>query len=122
MHEIEIVEKAWGEEKIIANETTHCGKILTINPGWQCSLHHHEVKDETFYVLSGPVFMQINDRVFIAGYGEAFRIPPGTDHRFGAHLHMASMAEFSSHHDDEDVVRHEPSCEFTDEMLKRAED
>lgn len=121
MREIEFVKKKWGEERIIVNEPTHCGKILTINAGWQCSLHHHAEKDETFLVMSGPVFMQIEDRVFLAGFGEAFRIPPGTKHRFGAQLHMAMLTEFSSHHDDDDVVRHEPSCPITDEMVNKAE-
>jgi mannose-6-phosphate isomerase-like protein (cupin superfamily) len=122
MHEITVVAKAWGEERIVVNESTHCGKILTINTGWQCSLHHHNEKDETFYVLSGPVFMQINDRVFTAGFGEAFRVPPGTKHRFGAKYHMAMLAEFSSHHDDADVVRFEDSQPIADELIARAED
>lgn len=121
MHELELVEKLWGEEKIIVNGE-YCGKILTINPGWQCSLHHHEKKDETFYVLSGPVFMQIEDRVFIAGFGEAFRIPPGTKHRFGAHLHTATLVEFSTHHEDDDSVRHETSRSITADLISRAED
>ena len=66
--------------------------------------------------------MQIEDRVFLAGYGEAFRVPPGTKHRFAAQYHMALLAEFSSHHDDDDVVRHEPSGPITDELVEKAED
>ena len=122
MHEIEVVEKAWGEEQVVVNESTHCGKLLTVNADWQCSLHHHNEKDETFYVLSGPIIMQIGDRVLAAGFGEAFRVPPGTRHRFAARNHMALLAEFSSHHDDDDVVRHEPSCPITDELIALMED
>ena len=122
MQEILIVKKDWGEEHIVVNEATHCGKLLKINAGCQCSFHHHNEKDETFYVLAGPVIMQIEDKVCVAGFGEAFRIPPGTRHRFAANLHQAQLAEFSSHHDDSDVVRHEVSCPITDELIERAGD
>jgi len=121
MHEIEIIEKNWGEEQVVVNASTYCGKLLVVAKGWQCSLHHHKKKDETFYVQSGPVLIQIGDRVFMAGCGEAFRVPPGTWHRFGAQLHPALLVEFSSHHNDDDVVRHEPSCPITDEFIDRAE-
>jgi mannose-6-phosphate isomerase-like protein (cupin superfamily) len=119
-----IVEKDWGTEEIIVNEPTHCGKILRVNAGWQCSFHHHEKKDETFYVQNGPVVMQVDAAVMIAYIGSSFRIPPGTPHLFAAPVltrsnHVVQLFEFSSHHDDEDVVRHEPSKPISDVLKLR---
>ncbi len=121
MQEIQIIEKDWGEEHVVVNEPTHCGKLLKIDGGRQCSLHHHEEKDETFYVTSGPVIMQVEDSVIRACTGDIFRIPPGTKHRFAAERLDAQLTEFSSHHDDDDVVRHEPSGPITEELIARAE-
>jgi len=109
----QIVEKDWGYEEICVNEPTHCGKKLFIKLGRQCSLHHHDKKDETFHVLTGSVLMQVEDSVFWAAERTNIRIPPGTRHRFGAVDQSGTLVEFSSHHDDADVVRHEPSGPLT---------
>ena len=113
------VTKDWGTEQWIVNESTHCGKLLIVSPQWQCSLHHHIEKDETFFVMRGPAVMQVEDIVVVAGYGESFRIPPGTKHRFAALAFRVKLMEFSSHHDDADVVRHEPTSRITDDMKRR---
>ena len=63
----------------------------------------------------------VEDQVYRAGTGEFFRIPPGTKHRFAAERLAAQLTEFSSHHDDDDVVRHEPSGPITEELIARAE-
>ena len=49
------VEKCWGHEIWLANnkENDYCGKILFIKEGESTSMHYHENKHETFYVLSG---------------------------------------------------------------------
>ena len=108
-----IVEKDWGYEEVCVNEPTHCGKKMFIRLGRQCSLHYHKTKDETFHVLEGPVLMQVEERVFWAPQYSNVRIPPGTQHRFGAAGHSGTLVEFSSHHDDDDVVRLEPSGPLT---------
>jgi len=105
----QIVEKDWGYEEICVNEPTHCGKKLFVKLGRQCSLHHHTTKDETFHVLVGPALMQVEEQIFWAAQHTNVRIPPGTKHRFGAVDQSVTLVEFSSHHDDDDVVRHEPS-------------
>ena len=51
--------KDWGVEYWIVNET-YCGKKLKLFQGMQCSLHHHKIKDETFYVVSGEVAFELD--------------------------------------------------------------
>ena len=107
------VPKVWGSETWIVNEPTYCGKELHIYAGFRCSLHMHPVKDETFYVIGGTVELEVGNspetvqsrKLLI---GDSARILPGTWHRFSSRC-GAAVVEFSTHHDDADVVRHEES-------------
>jgi mannose-6-phosphate isomerase-like protein (cupin superfamily) len=47
------VEKLWGHEEIWATNDLYCGKFLHFNKGSSFSMHFHNQKDETWYVLSG---------------------------------------------------------------------
>ncbi len=55
-----IVQKIWGREEHIGNfkDKGFCGKLLVLNKGCRCSVHRHN-KDETFYVLKGKIFMEL---------------------------------------------------------------
>lgn len=105
-HEMHRVSKVWGEEQWIINTDKYCGKRMTLNRGWQCSLHRHEVKDETFYVLNGKVRFELGDEVYILGPGDSVHVPTGVKHRFGG-IERSVMMEFSTHHDDADTYRDE---------------
>lgn len=95
--------KVWGEERWIVNRD-YCGKLLILNEGYRCSMHRHEVKDETFYVLSGAVLMEVDDDVRVLLPGESAHIPVGAWHRFTG-LFPSQMIEFSTHHEDVDSIR-----------------
>jgi hypothetical protein len=41
--------KVWGYEQTIVNGA-YCGKRMFLREGFRCSIHHHRLKDETFYV------------------------------------------------------------------------
>jgi mannose-6-phosphate isomerase-like protein (cupin superfamily) len=106
------VGKVWGTEWWVYNGP-YCFKLLVINPGFQCSLHLHPTKTETFIVASGEVFLEQRDvRAF--PYSEILRegcirhIEPKTPHRFGS-TEGAVIFEISTHHEDSDVVRLEES-------------
>lgn len=116
------VDKKWGMELWLVNNSSYCGKILHINSGWQCSLHMHPVKRETFIVLDGGVGLEVgmgfdengeNPAYFeqlqlVAG--DSYTLEPGTYHRFHSYLdEPAVILEISSTHDDNDVVRLEES-------------
>lgn len=49
------VPKTWGYELHIVNNNMYCGKILHIDKGKKLSLHWHEVKTETFFILHNAV-------------------------------------------------------------------
>lgn len=113
---MQVVRKAWGREDIVVNEPEYCAKYLQIFPRQKCSLHYHEKKKETFYVKHGLVRLEQRD---LRGFpidellkpGESRTIMPKTPHRFSS-VHGAIILEVSTHHDDSDVVRLEPSGEI----------
>jgi len=105
--DLAIHEKVWGYEDWIVNDA-YCGKRLYLRAGYRCSLHYHREKDEAFYVASGLVEMTVGETVRIFRPGARVRISPGTRHRF-AGIEDSVIFEFSTHHDDADSFRLEPS-------------
>lgn len=110
---IKTVKKVWGEEMVIANNEKYCGKILTINEGFRCSLHYHKNKHETFYVLQGNPLMEIKGKSIEATVGDIFEIIPNTLHRFSALDGEVKLIEFSTHHEDSDSYREVLSGKIT---------
>jgi len=53
----ELVQKAWGTEQIICR-SPHACKIMTVNPGYQVSLHLHKNKTETFILIEGTLTVE----------------------------------------------------------------
>src|SRR3989344_7564795 len=101
------VPKVWGEEHWIVNNDEYCGKRLILRRGFQCSLHYHKEKDETFFVQSGRVRLELGDATHELKPGDSIHIPRDVLHRF-AGLEDSEIFEFSTHHDDEDSYRMEP--------------
>lgn len=111
-------DKVWGTEYWLTNDLSHCCKALVLTGGFQCSLHYHEEKDETFFVVSGEVLMEtgsatigeeraVTSRVMRAG--DYVRIAPYTVHRFTGMADSSLLVEASSHHREEDSHRLEMS-------------
>jgi uncharacterized cupin superfamily protein len=108
------IEKVWGSELELVNNEKYCSKFLHLNPGFQCSLHRHKVKDETFYVMSGECWLEYGVSGRRLQAGERQRIVPGTLHRFSNHSESTCLIlEVSTHHSDSDVIRIEPSAPIT---------
>ena len=118
---LQTVTKIWGVETWLANTDKYCAKILSLNPGYQCSQHLHKVKDETFFVMNGVVTLEFDDYkqggILLYGRmnttrtmhpGDSQRIEPQSFHRFSSEG-GATILEISTHHDDADVVRFEES-------------
>ncbi len=107
--EIKVVEKVWGEELVLVNSDKYCGKLLTINEGSKGSYHSHAVKEETFYILWGKVFLTVEDKGYVLDNSSApITIEPGDKHSTEG-LTRAVIVEISTRHDDEDVFRLEES-------------
>ena len=103
-----VVDKPWGSELIWAETDRYVGKILRVRKGEALSLQYHERKDETIYLLSGVLQLQVGrDRRQLEDRRlqprEAFHIPPGLRHRMVA-LEDCEVLEVSTPELD-DVVR-----------------
>lgn len=105
------VEKPWGHELIYAENNRYAGKILFVRAGESLSLQYHERKDETIFVLSGELDLQIDENGALVlrrlKPGEACHIPHRTRHRMIG-ITDCQIAEASSPELD-NVVRLEDS-------------
>ena len=103
------VEKPWGHEIVFAHTERYSGKVIFVRAGEQLSLQYHERKDETVYVHSGRIEIEIGEAgqesraVEVVGPGASFRLAPGTVHRWRA-LEDSLVLEVSTPELD-DVVR-----------------
>ena len=48
---VAIIEKPWGEEKVLTQTEKYIVKILFIKKGHRLSKQYHKVKDETLWLL-----------------------------------------------------------------------
>jgi mannose-6-phosphate isomerase-like protein (cupin superfamily) len=102
--------KVWGEEHEIVNCDLYCGKELVLKKQFRCSIHKHFVKDETFFLLKGLIFLEIKRdedsqiEEFLLIPGDVFRLNPGVYHRFTG-LKNSKFIEFSTKHSDDDSYR-----------------
>jgi len=110
-----VVAKEWGEEHWIVNRE-YCGKKLLLKRGFRCSLHRHPVKDETFHLESGRVYLEVGGSEHFLRPGDTVHIPTGTPHRFSG-LEASVILEFSTHHEDDDCLRDEPSGRVPEALL-----
>jgi mannose-6-phosphate isomerase-like protein (cupin superfamily) len=116
------VRKVWGVEYWLENNEKYCAKILHLYAGYECSLHYHTIKDETFIVVSGNVGLEtypngVEHLPFVINLletGDKFRIEPKTPHRFWSaeQTENAVILEISTSHSDSDVVRIEESRKY----------
>lgn len=105
---IDAVPKLWGYEKWLENNDKYCCKLLSINKGYQCSLHYHKEKDEMFFVTKGHVRLESDGEVIHMRAGNFARILPGTKHRFRG-IEDSMIIEVSTHHEESDSYRIEKS-------------
>ena len=79
------VDKPWGYELIWAETPRYVGKLLHIAAGQRLSRQYHVKKDETFFVQSGTLHLEIGPaekvETLVLTQGQAFHCTPGTIHR-----------------------------------------
>ena len=102
------VEKPWGYELIWAETDEYVGKILHVIAGEALSLQYHEIKDETLFLLTGRLLLQIGKSAdqlidYEMMEGQRFHLPSRTVHRMIAETDC-DILEVSTPHLD-DVVR-----------------
>jgi len=99
-----VIEKAWGKEIVICNSNLYCGKILEFKKGHHSSLHYHEIKTETWYVLSGSLLLEYNGGSKPLGPGDVVHLPPYAAHKLTA-VTDSTILEVSTTHHDSDTTR-----------------
>jgi len=79
------VEKPWGYEIVWAETDRYVGKVLHIAKGQKLSRQYHERKDETFFVQTGEMDLEIGQgadtKTLRLHPGESFHCTPRTIHR-----------------------------------------
>lgn len=100
-----VVSKEWGYEVWIVNEQGICLKILVLYPGYICSSHSHHVKFEAFFILDGPVEIQVEGRKRVVNRGDLVKVDRYEEHRFRALDQTAAFMEASTQHAESDSYR-----------------
>lgn len=113
------VEKKWGYELWIHNDTDYCGKLLVFNnSGDKFSMHYHMIKDETWYVQEGAfqfdwIDTENGERLYTQiQKGDVIEIKKGLPHQLTSLTDGATIFEVSTQHFDEDsyrIYRNQPS-------------
>jgi mannose-6-phosphate isomerase-like protein (cupin superfamily) len=106
------VEKQWGHELWIHNDSQYCGKLLVFtNSGNKFSMHYHMLKNETWYVQEGAFqFDWIDTESAERCYtqlqkGDVVYIEKGLPHQLTALIDNSIVFEVSTQHFDEDSYR-----------------
>jgi mannose-6-phosphate isomerase-like protein (cupin superfamily) len=105
--------KGWGKEVWLANTGRYCGKLLCFNKGARFSAHFHDLKDESFYILSGRIKFVWNkpdsaEQIeVIMEKGQVVDIPRLCVHQVEA-LEETVVVEVSSQHLETDSYRVRP--------------
>lgn len=117
------VPKKWGEEIWIVNnpDINYCGKILVLNKGFRCSFHHHKIKTETFYILEGTVYFELEKNIFYLHEGDSVHIHTGQNHRFSG-VEDSQILEISTFHREDDSYREELSGKVPENVWEEIKD
>ncbi len=79
------VDKPWGHELIWAETSRYVGKLLHIRAGERLSRQYHRIKEETLFLQSGEMDLEIGPAESIERRrmqkGDVFHVLPGTIHR-----------------------------------------
>jgi mannose-6-phosphate isomerase-like protein (cupin superfamily) len=106
------IEKIWGYELWIHNDSQYCGKLLVFTKADnEFSMHYHILKNETWYVQSGQFqFDWIDTENGKRNYttlkeGDVVYIQKGMPHKLIALNDNATIFEVSTEHFDSDSYR-----------------
>jgi quercetin dioxygenase-like cupin family protein len=106
------VEKLWGYELWIHNDSQYCGKLLVFtNQGNHFSMHYHMIKNETWYVQEGAFEFhwidtengKLNKKIIVPG--DVVYIEKGKPHQLTALENNSIVFEVSTEHFDYDSYR-----------------
>lgn len=121
----------WGHEEWLVNNELYCAKYLVCRKGVMSSLHYHKEKDETFVIIKGEVQLEVGGpcqlgldklypkkKILRLKVGDAYRLEPGTVHRFTSISGSSTILEVSTHHEDSDSIKLKVARELDNEVDK----
>lgn len=106
IEKITLVKKNWGTEEIIVNNDKYCAKMMTLVPNGKLSLQWHKDKQETFFVLSGSIYVDLYEKdgtkeIEYLSEGDSITILPCQAHSFHNPLkENVKFLEISTTHND----------------------
>ena len=74
--------RPWGFYTVLADESDHKVKRVSVNPGKRLSLQRHRRRSEHWYLIRGEAVATVGDREIPLRPGETVDIPRGANHRF----------------------------------------
>lgn len=106
------VEKTWGHEEWIHNDSQYCGKLLVFtNEGNRFSMHYHMIKNETWYIQKGAFefhWIDTDTAILhkdILNVGDVVYIERGKPHQLISLEPESIVFEVSTEHFDSDSYR-----------------
>ena len=104
---MELVKKVWGWELILISTELYACKLLILKGGYQCSIHYHKEKDETFMLLAGQADIQLNKNMLSKPFVHfaTENVVPYQQHRFVGKSIYSIILEVSTQDKPEDSYR-----------------
>lgn len=87
----------FGAAMITVMNRQYCKKLIILLPGQAHPEHLHKKKDETFFVLSGELIVNLDGQAHLIKLGEMITVPAGTHHSFESET-GAVFEEISTRH------------------------
>ena len=98
--------KTWGEKKNIFHNDLCEVSVLDLVPNQRCSLHKHQTKFNTFYVIEGELFIKTEWGVAQLQAGQDFTTRPREFHEFQTAKQPCKVIEVMyTQYDAEDIER-----------------
>lgn len=83
----------------------YCKKIIVQLPNQSHPLHYHRLKEETFLVLYGELYSELNGTVRLTKPGETILVLPGVWHRFWTTTGVVFEEISTTHYSDDSVYQ-----------------
>lgn len=106
------IEKLWGHELWIHNDSQYCGKLLVFpKQGNNFSMHYHMIKNETWYIQEGKFQFDWIDtdnaklHRTILNEGDIVYVEKGKPHQLTALIDNSIVFEVSTEHFEYDSYR-----------------
>ena len=73
--------RPWGYYRVLADETDHKVKRITVQPGKRLSLQRHNKRSEHWYIVSGEGIVTLDNKDLTLSVGDSIDIPRYSIHR-----------------------------------------